>query len=795
MRTLPIKRQPAGFVSYLLVLTTATLLSLLSIYAYRRAMTAHKIESQVQLRIDYSEKDEAILRAIVASVPNKAMLAMQPGSVANSASLSWAKIFEESLDMANSRTSIPAVLEAQMGLPAAGVRKSNTTDSTSALLVQNVFREIQPINTALPGLVTTGSGPAQALGANYPPVLDFWEGPTGATALANDIANDKLYPVITNTKQYGTLARGRVKLEPETTPGASGTPGTDYQRFNLMPYPQINFGYGTPGEDFIAKRNWWAFSLDVGAQDAASTNLARVSRDFVLSIYEIPSQLSISSASYTVLGKNVDIGGGDWLGGRGKGRVNIDGGIFSNRAAVPAPGAAEAATAINGLTSRRGMDVAAGAKIGGVAGGTAFAGDREDFQNTKSGPSLSNNTTLGEFYPMSLASESGRCAFIPISPGEAFYDRFMQEDFAFDKYNPNPATNSISSTAWNDYTIGARQCAMQLDITAVQSSVAPLNFNTTTTQFSYLVKGVRTTITTTKGEGPDGYIRIRGDGESFDFGNTPTDVAYGSSELNIIPLKGVTGIFKFENASFPGSSLVSDGRARHGYMKSAFKPIASSGPKATDRQEMEVYPEKFPLMLAALGADGASVNNSLVVNVNYRSGVGSKIPTAPAALPNTTIASRYTLVVRECADLTAFTKGFSLVTNMNLNLTESVSSVAFQRDRLPSNYTPKITSSNPDGLLYPPCSIFAPSNKYGNTGNELSGVVFGGQLNSLKNDDGTNSASNRVNPLKAVVAKTGEQMAQDNLTFNLRQITHPLELPPINMMNWLVLLEEKRREY
>jgi hypothetical protein len=28
---------------------------------------------------------------------------------------------------------------------------------------------------------------------------------------------------------------------------------------------------------------------------------------------------------------------------------------------------------------------------------------------------------------------------------------------------------------------------------------------------------------------------------------------------------------------------------------------------------------------------------------------------------------------------------------------------------------------------------------------------------------------------------------------NLRPITHPAELPPITMMNWLVVLEEKRK--
>ena len=38
-------------------------------------------------------------------------------------------------------------------------------------------------------------------------------------------------------------------------------------------------------------------------------------------------------------------------------------------------------------------------------------------------------------------------------------------------------------------------------------------------------------------------------------------------------------------------------------------------------------------------------------------------------------------------------------------------------------------------------------------------------------------------------------MAANRITVNLRPITHPAELPPITMMNWLVVLEERRKEF
>ena len=42
---------------------------------------------------------------------------------------------------------------------------------------------------------------------------------------------------------------------------------------------------------------------------------------------------------------------------------------------------------------------------------------------------------------------------------------------------------------------------------------------------------------------------------------------------------------------------------------------------------------------------------------------------------------------------------------------------------------------------------------------------------------------------------SGTAIAPSQITVNLRPIVHPAELPPITMMNWLVVLEERRREY
>ncbi|MBG7608094.1 MAG: hypothetical protein IZT59_08725 [Verrucomicrobia bacterium] len=42
---------------------------------------------------------------------------------------------------------------------------------------------------------------------------------------------------------------------------------------------------------------------------------------------------------------------------------------------------------------------------------------------------------------------------------------------------------------------------------------------------------------------------------------------------------------------------------------------------------------------------------------------------------------------------------------------------------------------------------------------------------------------------------SGSSMASNRIKMNLSTISHPAELPPVFMMNWLILIEEKRAEF
>lgn len=758
MKTSPVKRRQAGYVSFLLVLSTGAILSSLMIYAYRRAIASQAVQSQVQLRVDYSEKEEAILRSIVAITPNRAIRAMQAGSdtAANRAALSWENIFTEALVLANARTSISSSLVSSLNL--AGVSKGNAGDSDLGT-VRNIFKPIPP---HVIGVIAEGIN--MNIGAGYPPLM---------TCTDNTTSNrDQYYPIISKFKKYGTLAQADLNSATLNGDGTNGygLPVATYPDFNILKYPQINFGYAKPGDRFVAKRNWWSFTMDVADHDDNLTLLARSPRTFVLSIYEIPSQLSISAASFMSLGQFAS--GNAWQ------NVNIDGGVFTSKAEVKGD------TPITAFASRRSMTFDAGASVDGqtLAANPFAAGVREAYQ-----------VTNGAFYPVSLASESGRAAFIPISRGASFFDRFdpLENDPVEASGARNHiASNTLSSNTWNNYSVGAQQCAMRMDITEVVSSTNP---TPTMLRFQYLLDNgnrasmnmpLTSAVLTTL---PAGYLPICNEDESYNLSTLssgPVDVAYGEGGGYTFR-QGLSGTITFNNTTF-GDPLV--GTNKRGYWRPRapyeIKPLTSG------QLGLTVYPERIPSFLTRIGAAGPAVNNSLAVNVDYSVTGLNDIARKPS-IPCT--VNDYGVILKECANLTPFTKGFSLVTNLRLYIGDDFNIVPTTP---PAGYTPPITASNPTGRFMPPCSLFTPEKRYG-VDVDAFAVTLSGQIGSLAKADKVNSGDAEAPMVRPLDSKnlSGNAIAADRITVNLSQIRHPAELPPISMMNWLVLLEERRKEF
>jgi hypothetical protein len=643
--------------------------------------------------------------------------------------LRWENIFTEALVLANARTSIPTEVQNSLkgSLNISTIKTGNAGDSALAT-TSSIFKAISPET----GLVSVGINRSLT---GFPPPLTT-STTTRALDLIYPIISSKCSPIASgNDKVYGSLAQSGL----DQTDGLSVT---SYPNLYRLVYPQINFGYARPGDPFVAKRNWWAFSMDVAAVDAAMTKVVRPGRDFVLSIYEIPSQLAISASSFMSLGQYAS--GSAWE------NVEISGGVFGGRVNV------EGETLLPALASRRGMTLSGDATIGGQSfASNPFTpgGDRDTYQLTQ-----------GDFFPVSLASESGRVAFVSINRGAEFFERFNPVTRTERSATPS---NSLSPTSWDAYSIGALQCAMRLDVT---QCVSALNNTPTKLRFSYYKGGVRENREIILANNPPGYDSFWAENGSFNFGTEIVDVAYGKNGTYAYKEK-VTGSISFNNATF-GDPLV--GTVKNGYLKLPFQFRTLGG---NNKPCIAIYPRRFKALLAALGADSTAVNNSLVVNVDYTTATGSNLLTPPS-IPCTELD--YGLILQECSDFTSFTKGFSLVTNLRTYIGDDVNLEPFTAG----------------GTDYPPISLFMPEKRFGVDVDPYS-VKMKGQIGSLAKLDkvvGTDADPTNVRPLDSKNL-SGNAIASGRIEVNLRPITHPRDLPPITMMNWLVLLEERRKEF
>ena len=704
----PRKFQP-GYISLIAVFTMSVLMLSMTLFAYRRALNAHSIQADVQAQEDYREKEETVLRSIVALTPNRAIRAMQGGSDSSAESrdpLRWESIFIEALEQANARRSVSTELLEK--LDAAEAFSANTGDSEFGTL-SRIFSS----TAGNSGFVSGGLN--RDLGSGFPPSLN--------ASIA--LEKDDIYPLITTFKEYGSFASGKVGLPTET-----------YKNLNILTYPQINFGYARPGEPFVAKRNVWAFSMDLADHDNDITKLAGFRRQFAPSIYEIPSQLPISADAFMALGTFAD--GSAWQ------NVTISGNVFAGRAIL------EGTTALPSLATRRGSQMSQDSTVGGL-----------NFKGNPFAPGVIENHRLtdGDFFPVSLASESGKAAFVPINRGADFFDRYAHEN----------ETNTLSPTTWNNYSVGALQCAMTLDIT---ESAGSGDSTPTELKFTYLKNGIRQTMTIPLDSGvaaslPVGYMLSAGENETAYF-PTPVDVAYGA-DGNFHYLNNVSGTISFDSQTF-GDPI--PGTPKFGY----YKPLYPFGIKNLPDGKIcvSVYPQRFANFLAHLGADSPAVNHSIAINVDYVNSFNLTKPMIPCT------ESDYGVIIEECSDFTSFTKGFSLVTNLRLHIGDDFNVVEATP---PAGYIP------PSGKFYPPCSLFAPEKRYG-VDFDPSEVEHTGQIGSVAGEN----VANPIRPLDAT-AVSGNALGADRITVNLSAITHPVELPPITMMNWLILIEERRSEF
>lgn len=648
-----------GVVSTAMVITIAFVMIAGLTFTYRSQIRSLEGQSKAQIKIDYAQKEEALLKALLYTVPNKAIGAMQSGSAVSPENHSWERAFQEAIALANAETAIDADILDDFGVT--GLISANTGDTQIAAVSDLVAPAIpggggmvNPGNTRESGLLLDA-----ALGDKLPAPL--WSD----TSIYN---SERTHPIVSFGKTHsGSWTKGLL-LSPD-----------DYPLYNLYTYPNIRFGYARPGEPFVAKRNWWAFSLTFGGASQGQGGAAPIQKNYIYSIYEVPSQLPMSAAGFMSVGRHED--GTAWN------QATLSGGVFANELET------EGTVALNdGLFSAR--------------GGITFSDS-----TSVAGRNLTNNfnalgvreareaQTGADFHDASLAGDVGRVAFIPLNQGTDFLLR--QGD--------GTTASRISPTGWNDYSRGAEQANMWVQIWAMDSVS---NQMPTEIRFRYRrTNGNNSTVTFTRGV------------------NWPTESETGGD------------VFPFQTTLLP-----------------------------VGRNALTVYLDRLPAFLASqTDAADLTVNHSLYIFPQ-----NNQATVVPPSIPS--VATDPAVSVRGAADMTAYTRGFSVVTNLRMYIGESLNIVPMS--------PPAGSGLDPATEYFPPVSLFAPEKRFGETPMFSHPVEFAGQLNSLNT-----SSTTAFRPLD-LRSGSDDAVAADRIEADLRLIRSPAELPPIHLMNWLVTIEE-----
>ncbi|MEM6277912.1 MAG: hypothetical protein AAF733_00435 [Verrucomicrobiota bacterium] len=415
------------------------------------------VQKTAQVKQDYSQREDAILKSLLHIVPNKAIGAMQRHSASNLDDFTWETVFDEALDLANAEQAVSPTLLSSLDLD--GAISANTGEST----ISNINTLVSQTATSLfpNSLVHAGTHYEWQMIFD-PRYLPFLPAPLFSQSYASAELDSK-YPIVSDEKIH---VHSYQVYHPIYYKGLQVNTDT-YPLYNQLIYPDIKFGYKRPGDPFVAKRNWWVFSLTFGQDTYQTTGIPPVTRTYLLSIYEVPSQLPISSTTTMNVGEFTD--GTAW------GDVSIEGSVYASR--LNTDGDVEILD--GALAARESVNVSNNTLVDG----TRIENNFDDLGTRESRAADQGKS----FYGASVSGNAGKVAFVPINRG----NNFLWPG------NDGDVSERISPTGWNDYSRGANKCAMRLEVRTMSSTSEQLP---TQVRFHYIsTDGSRVRKTYTRG--------------------------------------------------------------------------------------------------------------------------------------------------------------------------------------------------------------------------------------------------------------------------------------------------------
>lgn len=395
----------AGFASLPMVTSMALMLMLGLLMVMRKTAMNQDQAAQAQLRVDYRQREEALLRALVSTFPQKAIDCMRAGYEPSDA-YSWRAVFDQAVQRASASEALPREVLAKFA--GADHRNANVGDAEQSEVGTWITSLTGEFNVVTPGTTAYASVFSQSsINGRVPPLLQ---------ASAELQQADRVRPVVSVAKRYSNQAAGLL------------ADVNSYPLYNLIPYPNIRFGYAEPGQPFVAKRNWWAFSVTYGG------GVRALRKSYLLSLYEIPSQLPIEAAAFAEIGRHQD--GTVW----DAATIHIDGSVYADELAM------DGAFGASRVAGRRSIEITNTLDLQGTEVDNRFdeLGVREALQ-------AEQGTDL---LPIALSANSGRLAFLPIQSGAQFLQR-----------EPENATLDD----WQLYTAGGQKCKVTVEALSMVS--------------------------------------------------------------------------------------------------------------------------------------------------------------------------------------------------------------------------------------------------------------------------------------------------------------------------------------
>ncbi len=396
-------RSRRGFAALPLVASIALMIVLSLLMLFKTGLLYRDQAAKAQLRADYHQREEALLRALVTVFPKKAIACMR-ANYAESDDYSWDAIFRESIQMASVTEGLPPDVLASLGLR--NVRSGNVGDHSE----EEVLSYITSL-TGVQGQVTPGTTAyadvfqQPQFAGKVPPLL---------TMAASLQAADAARPVVSSSKVYSAQ-------DPSLLADV-----TKYATFNLIPYPNIRFGYANPGDPFVAKRNWWALTLKFGQPAGGGAGAVPVvEKHYILSLYEIPSQLPIEGAAFAEIGRHKD--GTAW----NSAAISIVGGVYADRLSM------NGGFGASRIAGKEEITLASRMTLDGSEIDNDFdaAGVREQLQVQRQSDTL----------PVGLSANSGRLTFMPVKRGSDFLQK------------------AATGTSWESYSRGVERCQISIE--------------------------------------------------------------------------------------------------------------------------------------------------------------------------------------------------------------------------------------------------------------------------------------------------------------------------------------------